>query len=401
MNNQPNLAYHSDPLDPGSGSVRVCNLEPDLVSLLHGRARSGSLPRSILRVRVAEPEVPGAEQQLPDVVGRYQVLESGLQFIPYFPFERDVEYRAVFDARPLDASVMVEPLTIKFLIATEQNARALTEVMRIFPSCHLLPENLLRFYICFSNSMGRGRALEEISLLDSNGQPVADALYRPPVELWDRGMQRLTVLMDPGRLKRWVGPNVKLGPPLKVGHEYILEIGSGMIDLLGRPLRARVRKHFLASDPIREAISVEDWEILPPVTGSREALVLMFPTPLDRALLLQTITVTSADGPVIDGLIEVDQFERRWSFTPTSPWIAGVYQIRVASSLEDVCGNSITGAFDRPLRKDPDRITETRDSSLFFQLMSQLAAKRRAGTTVRVRGCLAQGAREQAGTWLE
>jgi hypothetical protein len=41
------------------------------------------------------------------------------------------------------------------------------------------------------------------------------------------------------------------------------------------------------------------------------------------------------------------------SFTPTLPWIAGIYHIRVGSILEDVCGNSIAGAFDRPLRKDP------------------------------------------------
>ena len=176
------------------------------------------------------------------------------------------------------------------------------------------------------------------------------------------------MLLDPGRLKRWVGPSVELGPPLKSGREYILEIGSGMIDWYGCPLGKSFRKHFVAGEAVRTIISVENWKILPPVAGSRQALSLVFPSPLDWALLLHTITVISADGAVIDGQTEVDQSEERWSFTPRSPWNAGVYQIQVGSSLEDVCGNSITGAFDRPLRKDPNLITEISGPSLIFHL---------------------------------
>jgi len=97
--------------------------------------------------------------------------------------------------------------------------------------------------------------------------------------------------------------------------------------------------------------------------------VIMFTSPLDWALLLRTITIGSADGSVIDGRVVVDQREKRWSFTPASPWIAGLYHIRVGSSLEDVCGNSIAGAFDRPLRRDPDLVAQTNGASLIFQLI--------------------------------
>jgi hypothetical protein len=306
---------------------------------------------------------------LPDVSGRYLLFEDEVQFMPHFPFERGVKYRASFDPRPVSARLTAESLMLEFLIPAKQTAPTFTEVTQIFPSSDLLPENLLRFYVCFSNSMQRGRALEEIALLDSDGQPVADALYRPPVELWDRTMRHLTVLLDPGRLKRWVGPNVELGPPLKVGQKYTLKIGAGMTDLYGRPLREPFRKYFVVGDPIRERVLVGSWEISPPVTGSRQALVLIFRSPLDWALLLHTITIESADGSVIDGRVVVDQCERRWSFAPTSPWIAGVYRIRARSSLEDVCGNSITGAFDRSLRKDPHMVTEMNSSPLIFQLI--------------------------------
>jgi hypothetical protein len=348
--------------------VSACGLGPDLVAFLASRTTPGDLLKSIFRVAIAQVPSPEGDT-LPDVSGRYVFFKDEVQFVPHFPFEKDLKYRASFDSRPLGAPLTAEPLMLEFLIPAKQTPPALTEVTHIFPSCDRLPENLLRFYVCFSNSMQRGRASEEISLLDSDGQPVADALYRPPVELWDRTMRHLTVLLDPGRLKRWVGPNVELGPPLKVGQKYTLEIGSGMIDLNGRPLRGRFRKHFLAGDAVRKYISVEHWKILPPVTGSRQALVLIFTSPLDWALLLQTITIGAADGSVIDGRVVVDECERRWSFTPTSPWTAGVYHIRVGSSLEDVCGNSITGAFDRPLREDPHRVTETNGSSLTFQLM--------------------------------
>jgi hypothetical protein len=364
---QPTLRVNSDHSPHGRGSVSAC-LGPNLIAFLASCARTGDLLKSIFRVTVAQVPSPEVDS-LPDVSGHYLLFEDEVEFVPHFPFESDVKYCASFDLRTLGAPLTAEPLMLEFLIPTERKASAITEVTDIFPSCDLLPENLLRFYVCFSNSMQRGRALKEISLLDSDGQPVADALYRPPVELWDRSMRNLTVLLDPGRLKRWVGPNVELGPPLKVGRAYRLEIGSGMIDLYGRSLRERFRKHFVVGDPIREHISVEDWKILSPATGCQQPLLLMFPAPLDWALLLQTIAIESADGLVIDGRVVVDRHERQWSFTPTSPWATGVYHIRVGSGLEDVCGNNITGAFDRSLRKGPNLVTRINSSSLIFQLI--------------------------------
>jgi hypothetical protein len=364
---QPKLRVNSGVSPHGPGSVSACYLGPEFVAVLAGSTRLSDLMQSVFRVIVADVASP--DDCLPDVSGRYLLYDDEVRFIPTFPFDSHVKYRVIFDARPLGFLLREEPLMLEFLIPSDLKAPALTKVTNIFPSSGLLPENLLRFYVCFSNSMQRGRALDEISLLNSEGQPVADALYRPPVELWDRTMRRLTVLLDPGRLKRWVGPNIELGPPLKAGQTYTLEIGSGMIDLNGRPLRERFRKPFLVGDPVREYISVDSWERLPPVTGSRQALVLLFKSPMDWALLLRTITVGSAEGSAIAGQVVVDQCEKRWSFTPTSPWIAGTYQICVGSSLEDVCGNSITGAFDQPIRKVPHQATPTNGSSLIFQLI--------------------------------
>ena len=176
------------------------------------------------------------------------------------------------------------------------------------------------------------------------------------------------VLLDPGRLKRGVGPNRELGPPLKVGQEYTLVVGSGMVDLSGRRLRKTFYKRFRVTEAVREHIAVDQWKIVPPATKSRQPLVLIFPCPLDWALLSHTIAVASAYEPSMDGEMAIDQCERRWSFTPALPWAAGSYHVRVASSLEDVCGNSVIAAFDRPLRPGSDLAYEVAYRSISFQL---------------------------------
>jgi hypothetical protein len=244
----------------------------------------------------------------------------------------------------------------------------LTQVTHVFPSSDLLPENLLRFYICFSNSMQRGRAEQQIALFGPDGRRAPDTLYRPPVELWDRSMRHLTVLLDPGRLKRMVGPNRELGPPLKLGQDYTLAIGSGMLDFQGRPLRESFRKSFRVIEPVRQPVGIEQWKLLLPLTRSNQPLVLIFPHPLDWALLWHSICIKSKGGQSIDGRLIIDQDERRWSLTPTSPWAAGSYEIRISHGLEDVCGNSLLGMFDRRLRLHADSVVASVSRSISVQL---------------------------------
>ena len=55
-------------------------------------------------------------------------------------------------------------------------------------------------------------------------------------ELWDTNNTRLTVLFDPGRIKRGVLPNEQLGPPIVDGKHYTLLIDRGWQDARGVPL---------------------------------------------------------------------------------------------------------------------------------------------------------------------
>jgi hypothetical protein len=338
------LSVDGDPSQPASPGVVVDNLPPDLIVALRAYPKLSRRLRAVLRVRVlAAAGSCGAD--LPDVFGRHEVTDNAIHFIPHFPFEAGVRFRATFDPRPLGRT---EVLHLDFCLAREAGT-ARAAVTRVFPSADLLPENLLRFYVCFSAPMQRGCVREHVSLLSPDGQPVEDALYRSPVELWNASMTRLTLLLDPGRIKRQLGPHRALGPPLRMGENYTLRIGAGMRDAWGQLLSESFCKCFRVIAPVREPVCLRPWRVLAPVTGSRSPLVVIFPRPLDRALLEDSLTIAPTEGPALQGRFRIDHGERRWSFTPKSCWAPGSYRILVAAGLEDVCGNNLNGAFDRAL----------------------------------------------------
>jgi hypothetical protein len=341
--------------------VRARNLAPSFAASL------GSRVNSLLRVTVAE--AGGCDDEgLPDVSGDHEILGDGLRFTPHFPFESGVSFRAILDLRGLGQPGLAKIHTLEFSFRRERAALE-TEVKQAFPSNDVLPENLLRLYILFSNPMQRGRAADNIAILGPDGNPAPDVLYRAPVELWDSNMTCLTILLDPGRLKRGVGPNRMLGPPLRAGQRYTLAVGPGMIDAHGRPLREGFRKSFGVSEAVREPVAIERWTIRPPERDDRQPLELIFPTQLDWAQLWRGITVASENGRPIRGRIDIDLGETRWRFTPDAPWQEGAHRVRVSPGLEDVCGNTSYGPFDRSIRSADDLARQAAILSIPFEVM--------------------------------
>jgi hypothetical protein len=347
-------------------SVSVYNLHPKVVGSLLTQTDTDHMLQSMFRVTLAGSGSP-IGGGLPNVAGRHHMFEDGIRFVPHFPFERGLPYLATFDSRPLGHSLLTDAVTLEFSLPVEQTAFP-TEVTHVFPSGDRLPENVLRFYVCFSNPMQRGRAAAEISLLGPNGEPATDALYRAPVELWDRATRCLTILLDPGRLKRGVGPNRELGPPLITGQVYTLAVGARMTDMFGRRLPETVYKRFLATSALRQPVEIGQWRIVPPTINSRRPLSVTFPRPLDWALLSDSITIASAHGQPINGRITVEQCEQRWTLTPASPWHAGDYDVWVSSHLEDVCGNNLIAPFDRVFRSGSELQPDVATRSIPFHL---------------------------------
>ncbi|MEL7218322.1 MAG: hypothetical protein AAGK01_07815 [Pseudomonadota bacterium] len=102
--------------------------------------------------------------------------------------------------------------------------------MDVYPTAQLLPENLLRFYVYYPRAMSASAGLSDIRLLDSYGRPM-DGVFLPTREdLWSQNRQRLTVLLDPGRVKTGLDASEALGRALRSAQSYTLEVSSASLD---------------------------------------------------------------------------------------------------------------------------------------------------------------------------
>lgn len=240
------------------------------------------------------------------------------------------------------AALMVWRAAPAHAVTTE----GVTEVSAIVPTADVLPENLLRVYVHFSRPMRRGQVREAITLIGENGEQIVNPFLNLAIELWDHDERRLTLLFDPGRIKRGVGPNVQAGPPLQRSKRYTLVIRQSMKDFRGRTLAGAFTKSFTAKAPIRSAPLPETWLSGLPTAKSQEPLILTFSRMMDRPMLFRFIRVLDADGHVVQGSMTVLENETRWEFIPASPWQAGQYRLAVSTDLEDVAGNNVRASFD-------------------------------------------------------
>src|SRR5258708_25924823 len=114
-------------------------------------------------------------------------------------------------------------------------------------------------------------------------------------------MTRLTLFIDPGRIKRGVRPLEEVGPALEAGKRFTLVIDSAWLDGTGNPLRESFLKTFEVGPPDRDPPDPAQWKIQPPKSSTRDALTLTFPEPMDHALAQRVICVTSGTGEVLAG----------------------------------------------------------------------------------------------------
>ena len=113
-----------------------------------------------------------------------------------------------------------------------------TEVLAIYPSVEVLPVNHLRLYVHFSAPMSEDWAARAVHLRRADdGEPLAGVFLEGP-ELWDGERRRLTLLLDPGRIKRALVPNQQSGYPLIEGVPVVVRIDAAFRDAEGWPIDA-------------------------------------------------------------------------------------------------------------------------------------------------------------------
>ncbi len=307
---------------------------------------------SIFEVRPDPDDRSASNPSRPSMLGSYRVEPGRVLFVPRFPLTPGLTYTARFDvarlARATGASAEAGSTLTAHLGTEAPDTRPTTRLERVYPSSDRLPENLLKFYIHFSAPMSARDSYRHIRLLDSEGREVELPFLELPQELWDPHGQRLTLLLDPGRIKRDLVPNRESGPPLRGGDTFELAIDSAWRDARGAPLVESHVKRFVVVEADRQSPDPGNWVVSAPSPNSGESLRVRFDEPLDQALSLRMLTVVSADGQLVPGDPDVGQDEALWSFRPAAPWAVGSYRIVVDPELEDLAGNALGRAFEVP-----------------------------------------------------
>ncbi len=184
-------------------------------------------------------------------------------------------------------------------------------MVAVYPSGAVVPRNLLRVYVELSAPVAEGWAQRSVGLHDGvTGERLEGAFL--DMELWDRERRRVTLLLDPGRIKRGLASH---GYPLEEGRDVVLRVGS------------TTERRYTVGSPVYARVDPGAWRIEPPL--------VRFDRPLDRALLERALTVDGRPGVAGPG-------ELSWR----GP---GRGVLRVDALLEDLAGNSVRRVFDRDL----------------------------------------------------
>ena len=301
------------------------------------------LPAALVQAALETPS-------LQPLGGRFTVDGEGLCFTPQLPFVEGMSYALML--RGPDADVAPGVWTIER--PTRAHAPSAT-VTGLFPSAPVAPLNLLKIYVHFSAPMTEGCSDRAVEVRRGDtGEVLDDVFFLGRSELWDRARRRLTLLLDPGRIKRGLGPHEAMGYPLAEGAWVEVRITERFLDAQGAPLRAGAVRRYRIGAPLREHVDPARWRRRWPAVGSCDPLVVNFDRPLDHALLQHALRVTDGEGAPMAGRVTVGASEKSWRFYPDQPWREGRYTLVVDPVLEDLAGNSLTRVFDRDLEKAED-----------------------------------------------
>ncbi len=285
----------------------------------------------------------GRKATLP-VQGRCIRRGDLLEFVPAFPFAAGVQYEVGFGAGLAGAQGAPRTFTIPL-----RTARPVPVVRALYPSADVLPENTLRFYLCFSEPMRRQVSRQYLQLRDEAGHEVAEPFINFEQELWSPDGRRLTLLLDPSRIKRGV---THAAPGLQAGSRYELLIASGWPSARGMPMVEGFRKLFRVDLAERRPLTAANWTV---TEAPGPVVCIQFDRPLDYALLENRLAVSDAHGRPVPGTSRTGTGERSWQFRPAASR-PGPYLVTLAPDLEDVCGNRLGEALDHELSNEVQQL---------------------------------------------
>jgi hypothetical protein len=293
---------------------------------------------------------------LPAMAGRLVRDGADSCFVPRFAFLDGTAY-----------TVSVDGAIAATLVRARPDRMTTTEVAGIHPTSAEVPRNLLRLYVWFSAQMSEGYAARHVRLADDNGGTIAGALLPSEHELWDTSRRRLTVLLDPARIKRGLAGHQNSGYPLRSGEPFRVVVDAGVRDAQGLPLRAGTQRRYEVGGDERRHVDPRSWVLTVPRAGTFEPVQVAFGRPLDHGLLARCLHVTGPGGDPIHGGPQTGAQEESWQLAPRRAWAPGPHQLTVDPVLEDLAGNSVSRVFDRDLTRPEDQPRPARPVTLTFR----------------------------------
>ena len=275
------------------------------------------------------------------ILGEYMPRGDSVVFMPLIPFSRGFEYNLYWRDSLVDYIKIPDDSTIEK-----------PDVIAVYPSGDVLPENLLKMYIVFNKPMAEGQAMDNIEVLKNKKTIVPSAFLDLEPELWNSDRTMLTVWLDPGRIKRDLQPNKKLGPPLEAGNRYVIRINQGWEDADGLLLRASWHMEFETTLRDEHSPDPEIWDIVTPVARTQYPLTILVHEPLDYGVLMNAIRILDFKGKPVSTTLATRDGETVLEFTPARPWTPGYYSLEVEPRLEDLAGNNLERLFDKDLLND-------------------------------------------------
>ena len=213
--------------------------------------------------------------------------------------------------------------------------------------------------------MSEGEALQHIALIKNDRDTLPDEFLDLQPELWNNDRTMLTLWFDPGRIKRDLQPNLKMGPPLIKGNKYTLLIKKEWQDQDGIQLLDVFRKNFITTQ--RDSISPDllDWGISIPKAGTKHNIIIDFKQPMDYLVAKNAIHILDKNKKEVAGTYDIQYGETELAFTPDSTWVKGDYYLQVEERLEDLAGNNLDHLFDNDITHNTKKKSDREYTRLF------------------------------------
>jgi len=236
---------------------------------------------------------------------------------------------------------------VAFAVASASAAHARPLDVEIHPSAASVPENLLRIELRFPQPQRLPFDMRRVQLIDERGTVLEHALL--DLALPSADGRRITVLLDPGRVKRDVGPNVEAGRALRVGQVVSLRVAPEPADPVRSARSARSAepavKRWRVTAAVQARLEPDTWRLSPPRAGSRTPLSVRLDAPIS-ASAQALIAVADPAGRRVAGSASLSDGDAVWRFVPARAWSAGAHQLVIHPELEDAAGNRSCAAFE-------------------------------------------------------